>query len=114
QAGEIKSNKPEVTFQPESFSPNLDGYNDEFQIQYQLNRSGYLANVWIFDAAGRPVLQLAKNEILATNGNIVWNGEDETGKRQPLGVYVVMVEVFNGSGEIYRFKEGVVLTDLFD
>jgi hypothetical protein len=44
----------------------------------------------------------------------VWNGEDETGSRQPLGVYVIMAEIFNAEGEVHRFKKGVVLTDILD
>ncbi|MCA1758153.1 MAG: hypothetical protein LC658_00145, partial [Bacteroidales bacterium] len=75
---------------------------------------GYVANIRIFDAAGRFVQHLAKNEILGTTGEFVWNGEDETGSRQSLGVYVVMVEIFNAEGEVQRFKKGVVLTDILE
>jgi gliding motility-associated-like protein len=106
--------KPLVTFSPESFSPNSDGYNDEYIIQYQLEKSGYYANISIFDAAGRLVTQLSKNEILGTSGEIIWNGEDETGQRQNLGVYVVVVEIFDLVGNIYRYKDGVVLTSILE
>jgi hypothetical protein len=57
-------------------------------------------------------MKLANNEILGTSGTIVWNGEDQTGKRQNLGVYVVLIEIFNTSGEVYHYKDGVVLTDV--
>ncbi|HKL31753.1 MAG TPA: gliding motility-associated C-terminal domain-containing protein [Tangfeifania sp.] len=112
-ATEINSG-PLITFEPEAFSPNLDGYNDEYQIHYQLNKPGYLANILIFDAAGRFVLQLANNEILPTSGTIKWNGEDETGQKLPMGVYVVMVEIFNTEGAVHKFKDGVVLTERMD
>lgn len=105
---------PKITFSPESFSPNFDGYNDEYQIQYELEKPGYVANISIFDSAGRFVMKLANNEILGTSGKITWNGEDQTGKRQNLGVYVVLVEIFNNSGEVYQYKDGVVLTDVLD
>jgi hypothetical protein len=114
QAGIENVEKPEVSFEPETFSPNSDGYNDEYRIHYQFDKPGFIANVWIFDAAGRLALKLANNEILATGGNLRWNGEDETGQRLPLGVYVVAVEIFNAEGEIYRFKDGVVLTDIWE
>jgi len=87
-----------VKFEPESFSPNLDGYNDEYRINYQLNKPGYVANCWIFDVSGNLILQLVKNEILATNGNLSWNGKDETGQKMPLGVYVVLLEIFDLNG----------------
>jgi hypothetical protein len=69
-------------------------------------------NVTIFDAAGRFVQHLAKNEILGTNGIYTWNGEDKTGHLQNLGVYVVAVEIFDLHGNIYRYKDGVVLTGI--
>lgn len=105
---------PKVTFQPEAFSPNNDGYNDEYQIHYELEKSGYIGNILIFYASGRFLMHLAKNEILGTSGTFVWNGEDETGQRQALGVYVVVVEIFNEEGKVYRFKDGVVLTDILE
>jgi hypothetical protein len=105
---------PKITFSPESFSPNFDGYNDKYQINYELKKPGYIANISIFDSAGRFVMKLANNEILGTGGKIIWNGEDQTGKRQNLGVYVVLIEIFNTSGEVYQYKDGVVLTDVLE
>ncbi len=106
--------KPLVTFEPESFSPNSDGYNDEYIIRYELEKSGYQINISIFDAAGRFVVRLAKNEILGTSGEYKWNGEDETGQCQDIGVYIVIVEVFDLYGNIYRYKDGVVLTGILE
>ena len=114
QAGTAEKSGPEIIFEPDAFSPNLDGYNDEYQIHYQLDNPGYLVNILIFDSAGRFVMQLAKNEIMATNGTIYWNGEDETGQKLPMGVYVVMVEIFNTEGVVYKYKDGVVLTERMD
>jgi hypothetical protein len=105
---------PKVTFNLETFSPNFDGYNDEYQINYELEKPGYIANISIFDSAGRFIMKLANNEILGTSGTIVWNGENEAGQRQKLGVYVVLIEIFNTSGEIHQYKDGVVLTDVLE
>lgn len=106
--------KPEVTFSPESFSPDFDGYNDEYEIVYELGKPGYVGNISIFDAAGRFVMKLANNEILGTSGKFIWNGKDKNGQRQNLGVYVVLVEIFSVTGETYHYKDGVVLTDVLE
>jgi len=103
-----------VTFEPESFSPNNDGYNDEYRINYQLRNPGYIGNAWIYDVSGRLIFQLAKNEILGTEGNIKWNGQDKTGSKLPVGVYVVVFEIFNTQGNVLRYKDAVVLTDILE
>ncbi|MEN8118627.1 MAG: lamin tail domain-containing protein, partial [Bacteroidota bacterium] len=106
--------KPLVTFESESFSPNNDGYNDEYVIKFQLDKPGYITNIRIFDSVGRLVTHLAINSILGTAEEFTWNGEDETGKRQPLGVYVAVVEIFDSEGNVKRLKDGVVLTDILE
>ena len=106
--------EPLITFSPQSFSPNFDGYNDEYSIHYELEQPGYIANVWIFDSNGRMIIQLVQNEILGTHGEITWNGTDGTGQRQNLGVYIAVVEIFNSQGKVHRFKDGVVLTDVLE
>ena len=107
-------NRPKIMFSPDAFSPNHDGFNDEYCIDYLLEKSGYMANVTIFDSSGRFVVDLAKNEILGTQGKIIWNGEDKTGQRQQTGVYVVLLEIYHTNGKIYHFKDGVVLTDIYE
>ncbi len=106
--------KPKVKFSSESFSPNNDGYHDDYRIKIQTEKPGYVINSWIFDALGRQIIQLAQNEILGTSDEFIWNGTDETGQRQPLGVYVALVEMFDLDGHVYRFKDGVVLTDVLE
>ncbi len=114
QAQSTLQGKPVVTFEPEAFSPNYDGYNDEYIIRYQLVKPGYAANISIFDSAGRFVQHIAKNEILGTSGEFIWKGKNENGQRQPIGVYVVVVELFNTAGEVFYYKDGVVLTDILN
>ena len=110
---EIKSS-PNIVFTPESFSPNFDGYNDEYKIQYELEKPGYVANISIFDATGKFVMKLVNNEILGTSGTIEWDGRDQTGQQNSLGVYIVLVEIFNTAGEVFQYKDGVVLTDVLE
>ena len=109
-----EAQKVSVTFQPEAFSPNNDGYNDSYSIDLSMDKPGYICNILVFDSSGRRLCKLADNAVLGTEEQIFWNGEDESGNRLSTGPYIVMVEVFNTDGTVERFKDGVVLTDRFE
>jgi len=96
--------------EPAVISPDSDGYNDELNIRYETKTSGWVANAWIFDASGRTVCRLLKNELMQTSGLISWKGEDETGKRLDAGIYVLLIELFDMNGNIERHKKAVTLT----
>lgn len=114
QATATEVSAPVITISPDAFSPNSDGYNDELKIAYELDKPGYMATVRIFDANGIPVLTVANNEIAGMHGEFAWDGKDETGHRQNMGVYIVLVEIFNADGTVHRIKKGVVLTDILE
>ncbi len=101
-----------VDFEPEAFSPNFDGYLDEYRITYHLDHPGYIAHCRIFDSSGRFLFKLAESRLLATTGFLSWNGRDPTGNRLPLGRYIVVFEIFSLEGRVTRFKDAVVLTDI--
>ena len=106
--------KISVTFQPDAFSPNNDGYNDNYSVNLSMDSPGYICNILVFDSTGRRLCKLADNTVLGTHEQISWNGEDENGNQLPIGPYIIMVEVFNTDGTVERFKDGVVLTDRFE
>ncbi len=97
----------EVT--PKVFSPDNDGFNDIATIQYKIDQPGYVANVTIFDAAGRPVRNLVRNGILSTAGYWNWDGLDDKGLKLPVGTYIIFTEIFNLRGKKDKFKNVVVL-----
>lgn len=86
------------------FSPDNDGYNDVLNISYKLDEPGKAANVYIYDSKGRMVRHLVKNEQLATDGVISWNGINDENEKAPIGIYVVYVELFNLSGKVNKYK----------
>jgi hypothetical protein len=104
----------EITPEPKAFSPNGDGYNDELTIKFKLSKPGNIANVRIFDAAGRQVKFLVKNQSLAQEGSWLWNGESESGQRLIIGVYIILVEVFDQAGHTKAFKKTCTITDRLD
>jgi hypothetical protein len=86
------------------FSPDNDGYNDVLNISYKLDEPGKAANVFIYDSKGRMIRHLVRNEQLATDGVISWNGINDDNEKAPIGIYVVYVELFNLSGKINKHK----------
>ena len=114
QAANELPEKVTVGFEPEAFSPNGDGYNDEYKIRIQTDHPGYLCTVRIFDSAGNMVTTLQQNALLGLAEEIVWRGENESGRRLQIGIYIVLVELYDLQGNVKHFKDGVVLTDVLE
>jgi hypothetical protein len=98
----------EVT--PKVFSPDNDGRDDIATIQYKTTEPGYVANVAIYDANGRPVRNLVKNGTLGLQGYWVWDGLDDKRMKLPVGTYILFTELYNLNGKKETFKNVVVLT----
>ena len=93
-------------FIPNVFSPNNDGYNDEFGVfgclGVSLIRSGQVYDRWGGLVASVPIGGLAP-ECISPNGTVVWDGTFR-GKPVDNGVYVYYIEVefLDGTVLIYR------------
>ncbi|OQP45786.1 lamin tail domain-containing protein [Niastella populi] len=99
----------QVAVTPAVFSPDNDGFNDFATIGYQLDAPGYVATIRIFDANGRIVRHLVNNASLAATGRFRWDGLDDGLKKLPVGIYIVLTEVFNLQGKTKKFKQVVTL-----
>ena len=98
-----------ITISPDVFSPDGDGYDDACFINYHFDEAGYTMNVYIFNVAGQQIRHLAKGELVGQEGSLLWNGLDDNGNRVPIGVYVVVTEVFNFDGKVKKFKNAAVV-----
>jgi hypothetical protein len=98
-----------IEISPKVFSPDNDGHDDIATIQYKLNERGYVANITIFDGAGRPVRVLVNNGTLALTGYWNWDGLNDKGIKLPIGTYIVYTEIFNLQGKKKHFKNAIVL-----
>ena len=96
-----------VVVEPAVFSPDGDGFDDNCRIAYQQDAAGCTMNVYVFTADGRMVRHLVKGELVSAQGSFVWNGLDEGGLRVPIGIYVVVTEVFDFEGKVRRYKNAV-------
>ncbi|MBO6026275.1 MAG: lamin tail domain-containing protein [Bacteroidales bacterium] len=98
-----------ITIEPAVFSPDGDGVDDNCLISYQLSDSGVTMNAYVFNAEGQMVRHLVKGELTGREGGFVWNGLDNRGNRMPIGIYVVVTEVFDMDGMVRKYKNAVVV-----
>jgi hypothetical protein len=101
--------KGEVTISPKIFSPDNDGYEDLCFINYQVPNTGYVAGITIYDVSGRSVRDLASNATLALTGTFKWDGLDDKQQKLPVGIYIIITQIFDLSGKTKQFKNVVTL-----
>ncbi len=109
---QFKSNQTvqgDITTLPEIISPDNDGVDDFATINYNFPEAGYVSNITIFDAQGRPVRYLQKNALNGTSGFYRWDGLGEKQQKLPVGLYIIYSEVFNLQGKVKKFKSTIVL-----
>ncbi len=94
-----------ISFESETFSPDMDGYHDYLIINYELEKSGYSANVKIYNSKGQFILDLVTNEFTGKRGQWTWDGRDTEGKSSPLGIYIVVFEFVHSDGEMIQKKK---------
>jgi len=104
----------QVSLSSKTFSPNGDSDNDVLLINYNLDRSGFVANVKIFDDHGRPQRTLANNSILGTEGFLRWDGINDDGQLSHIGMYIVQYEFFHSDGEVIEGKTVCILAQQLD
>jgi len=103
-----------IEVSPKVFSPDNDGRDDIATINYKTTEPGYVANITIYDANGRPVKYLVRNGTLGLSGYWNWDGLDDKKLKLPSGTYIVFTEIFNLKGKKENFKNVVVLARKMD
>ncbi len=102
-----------LTLEPETFSPDNDGIDDNLTIHCNPEKPGYLLTLIIFDANGRPIRKLLTNVLLSTENNFTWDGLTDEHKKANGGVYIVYAEIFTTNGEVHHIKKSVILANRF-
>ena len=99
----------EIVVTPKVFSPDNDGIDDFAVINYSFPSTGYVANITIFDAAGRVIRYLQKNALSGIKGSYTWDGLGEKQQKLSQGIYIIYTEIFNTAGKRKQFKNTIVL-----
>ncbi len=87
-----------------TFSPDGDGEEDSFSIDYTLADPTLACNVTVFDLHGRVVCRPARGLLLGAAGTLHWNGRNEQGTLCAPGNYVVHIDAYNTHGHRQQHK----------
>lgn len=99
-----------IVMEPNPFSPDGDGRDDNLFINYRLDEPDYLLRVRIFDRYGRLVRTLADGRAAGLEGSLSWDGRRDNGHENRMGIYIILFEAYNSSaGSKQSFRESVVL-----
>jgi hypothetical protein len=97
-----------ITVEPEIFQP-AEHTRAFARIHYRFGKGGLMANVRIFDQHGRPIREIAENELLGTEGFFRWDGDQDNGTVARTGYYMVWFEIFDEQGNVKTFRKRVAL-----
>ena len=78
------------------FTPNGDGWNDYFEIQYSNPKDGSVSGK-IYDLKGALVAGMEKG---ANEETLRWDGKDTNGNPAPGGVYIYQIEVIGPENKV--------------
>lgn len=98
-----------ISLSPGLFSPDQDGLDDFCYIHFKLEEPGYVANITVFDASGRPVRYLVQNNMMGMEGDFRWDGLDDGHHALPMGIYILKTEIFTLRGKSRQFRNTVTL-----
>jgi hypothetical protein len=93
------------------FSPDGDGFQDVFLMQYKLDKDGYNGSFFIFDITGKLTKVLKTNELLALEGQVKWSGEDDKNLPALSGTYIFYANLISPKGAIKKWKKMFALTN---
>lgn len=114
QTPQLEPEQNTILLEPNPFSPDDDGHEDNLFISYSFENPNYMLRVRIFDRHGRLVRKLAHSHYAGFDGALTWNGRTDDGVTGRIGIYIVHIEAYNSSnGDKKQFTEVAVLARQF-
>jgi hypothetical protein len=106
----LDERKISLNVQPNPFSPDNDGHDDFTIISGVLPEKSARIKVQIFDIKGRLIRTLHDNYFTGSHFNVVWDGNDTSGRTARIGIYIVFVQAISDrNGVLRELKSTAVL-----
>jgi hypothetical protein len=104
------SKEAKITISPNPFSPDNDGFEDFAIINYQLTQAIAQIRIKVYDSKGRKVRTIENNKSSGSQGSIIFDGLDDSGRPLKIGIYILYIEALNSSsGVVDTMKEAIVV-----
>jgi hypothetical protein len=86
-------------------TPDNDGNEDLLVIDMNLEGSGNVVTITVFDETGGFVLKLAGNLLAGTKASVIWDGTADDGSLVRSGIYILLISVFDDTGKSVKWKK---------
>lgn len=106
---DISDGEPSMTFSPNPFSPDNDGFEDFCVITYRLPANVSQIRLRVYDSVGRLVRTLANNVPAGSEGQFLLDGLDDDKQRLRIGMYIVLLEGIGIANSITSTVKKVVV-----
>jgi hypothetical protein len=108
QAASLLAQDKLLEVEPEVFSPDNDGYQDQLSIRISPKSQGWIIRLWISSLSGSLVRSLANNHMAGPSVGYSWDGETDQGRMAMEGIYVVhLLAYYPNSGERWSRKAAI-------
>jgi hypothetical protein len=97
---------------PNPFSPLSVGFDAHTIITYNLPQQTAMVRLRVFDSKGRQIRTLLNNQPSGPSGRVIWDGRNDHGRVARLGIYIILLEAYDGNRSgLTQIKSTVVLAD---
>ncbi len=99
----------DVELEPNPFSPNGDGHDDQIVIKYALPFERGLLSIMVFDMAGRQIAWPVQIKPVSHRGQVWWDGEASYGGKAVTGLYIMKLLFDDQAGKVWTCLKKVYL-----
>lgn len=98
-----------IQIDPAIFDPEGSNGNTFTTFRYELDQSGWIGSFRVYSTSGQLIQVLAQNELLGASGLFTWTGTDSQGKIVRPGYYILLVELYDLSGQVRTIRKTVII-----